>query len=109
VPEFTVPAPSSVPQNMLPAPSVSSAPVPVQDPIDAIVTPPAPTHSPPSKVEVAVELDVSLPVMVNAPSTVEDASDRKPPSRVERPDTAREEEAESAPSTFRFAVKVEEA
>jgi hypothetical protein len=74
-----------------------------------MVIPPVPTHSPPSKVEVAVELDVSLPVMVNAPSTVEDASERKPPSSVERPPTAKEEEADSAPPTFRFDVKVEDA
>ena len=72
------PDPASSPQKMLPAPSVSNTPAPVQLRIVFKVRPPAPTYIPPSKVEVAVEDDVSLPVMLNAPLTVDEAVARKP-------------------------------
>jgi hypothetical protein len=46
---------------------------------------------------------------VKSPTTVEEAEEINPESSVVRPETAREEEAESAPVTFRLEVKVEEA
>ncbi|MBL7045492.1 MAG: hypothetical protein ISR99_00435 [Parcubacteria group bacterium] len=50
-----------------------------------------------------------VPFAEKFPVTVEDALDRKPESNVTNPDIAAVEDAEKAPSTFKFAVKVEEA
>lgn len=60
----------------------------------------------PSRVEVAVELELSAPdmerppfVRVRWPKIEEDASETNPPFKVERPETERVEEAEREPRT----------
>ena len=57
----------------------------------------------------AVDEALNAPAMLNVPATVEDAEEMNPPSNMERPDTARVDEAESAPvaATVKSDVFVE--
>jgi hypothetical protein len=70
------------------------------------VSPPLATCTPPPNVLVAVVEALMRPMAVKSPTTVEEAEEINPESSVVRPETAREEEAESAPPTYRVSVTV---
>ena len=86
----------------------STAPVPALMQVPPTAKQPPDKLRPLPKVEVAVEEAIKEPLILTLPAKVEEAEDTRPPVRVERLATFKEEEADKPPVIFKLLAIVEE-